>query len=119
MWSYHTNGTYGCGGYASMFSSRIFGGQTNPCRQMEDLTQIRPSYVIFRVNNATGRVWHIIAALESPNGLHSYHVTDGSHDGIVFWTDQESQYGRENPDCNGEDKNHRMEVWTRCPESVS
>ncbi len=70
-----------------MISSRIFGDHANPYRQLEDLTQIRPGDVIFRVTNATGRIWHVIAALESPNGLHSYHVTDSSYDGIVFWPD--------------------------------
>jgi len=47
MRSYRTNSTYGCGGYASMISSRIFGDQVNPCRQLDDLTQIRPGDVIF------------------------------------------------------------------------
>jgi len=78
MWTYRTNRTYGCGGYASMISSRIFGDQVNPCRQLEDLTQIRPDDVIFRVSNATGRIWHITVALESPNDLHSYHITDAA-----------------------------------------
>jgi len=115
---YCTNGTYGCGGYASMISSRIFGDQANPCRQLEDLTQIRPGDVIFRVSNATGKIWHVTVALESPNGLHAYHVTDGNHGGIVYWPDEDSQYSRENLDCYGDDKSHHLEVWTRYPESV-
>ena len=56
MRSYHTNGTYGCGGYASMISSLIFGDKSNPCRRVENLTQIRPGDIIFRVSNATGKV---------------------------------------------------------------
>ncbi len=118
MRSYRTNGTYGCGGYASMISSRIFGDQTNPCRQLDDLTQIRPGDVIFRVSNATGRIWHVTVALESPNDLRGYHITDGNHGGIVYWPDENSQYGRENLDCYGEDKNYCLEAWTRYPESV-
>lgn len=118
MRHYRTNGTYGCGGYASMISSRIFGDKVNPCRRLEDLTQIRPGDVIFRVSNTTGKIWHMTVALESPNDLHGYHITDGNHGGIVYWPDQESQYSRENLDCYGEDRSHRLEVWTRYPESV-
>jgi len=118
MRNYRTNGTYGCGGYASMISSRIFGDQVNPCRRLEDLTQIRPGDVIFRVSNATGRSWHVTVALESPNDLHSYHITDGSHGGIVYWPDENSQYSRENLDCYGEGRSYHLEVWTRYPESV-
>ncbi len=118
MRSYHTNGTYRYGGYASMISSRIFGDQANPCRRLEDLTQIRPSDVIFRVSNTTGRIWHVTVALESPNDLHGYHVTDGNHGGIVYWPDENSQYSREHLDCYGEDKNYCLEAWTRYPESV-
>jgi len=118
MRSYRTNGIYGYGGYASMISSRIFGNQANPCRQLEDLTQIRPGDVIFRVSNTTGRIWHVTVALESPNDLHGYHVTGGSHGGIVYWPDHESQYSRENLDCYDEDRSYHLEVWTRYPESV-
>ena len=118
MRSYHTNGTYGCGGYASMISSLIFGDKTNPCRRVEDLTQIRPGDIIFRVSNATGKIWHVTIALESPNDIHAYHITDGNHGGIVYWPDRDNPYGRENLDSYGEDKNHHLEVWTRYPESV-
>jgi len=118
MRKYHTNGTYGCGGYASMISSRIFGDQTNPCRKVEDLTQIRPGDVIFWVNNSTGKIWHVSVALESPNNIHAYHITDGNHGGIVYWPDQESEYSRENLDSFGEDRSHHLEAWTRYPESV-
>lgn len=118
MRSYHTNGTYGCGGYASMISSRIFGDKVNLCRRVDDLTQIRPGDIVFRVSNATGKIWHVTVALESPNDLHGYHVTDGNHGGIVYWPDEDSQYSRENLDCYGEDKSYHLEVWTRYPENV-
>ena len=104
MRNYRTNGTYGCGGYASMISSLIFGDKTNPCHQVEDLTQIRPGDIIFRVSNATGKVWHVTVALESPNDVNAYHVTDGNRGGIVYWPDRNSPYGRENLDSYGEDK---------------
>ena len=118
MRSYRTNGPYGCGGYASMISSLLFGSQTNPCRRMEDLKQIRPGDIIFRVNNSTGKIWHVTVALESPNDVHAYHITDGNHSGVVYWPDQDNPYGRENLDSYGEGKSHHLEVWTRYPESV-
>lgn len=64
MRGYRTNGTYGCGGYASMISSLVFGDTANPARRLEDLTQIRPGDIVFRVNNATGKIWHVAIALE-------------------------------------------------------
>lgn len=118
MRSYNVSNVYGCGAYASMISSRVFGDTVNPCRRLEDLTQIRPGDIIVRVHNATGRIWHVTVALESPNDLHGYHVTDGNHGGIVYWPDEDSQYSRENFDCYGEDKSYRLEVWTRYPEDV-
>ena len=118
MRSYHTNGTYGCGGYANMISSLLFGSQTNPCRRVEDLNQIRPGDIIFRVNNSTGKVWHVTVALESPNDVHAYHITDGNHSGAVYWPDRDNPYGRENLDSYGEGKSHHLEVWTRYPESI-
>lgn len=118
MRSYRTNGTYGCGGYASMISSSIFGDKINPCRRLDDLSQIRPGDIIFRVSNRTGTVWHVEVALESPNNLHSYHITDGNHGGIVYWPDADSEYSRENLDCYGEGKSHHLEVWTRYPENI-
>ena len=118
MRGYRTNGTYGCGGYASMISSLVFGDTANPARRLEDLTQIRPGDIVFRVNNATGKIWHVAIALESPNAVHAYHITDGNHGGIVYWPDRENPYGRENLDSYGEDKSYHLEVWTRYPESV-
>lgn len=115
---YYVNGTYVCGGYASMISSCIFGNQTNPFHQLEDLTQIRPGDMIFRVTNTTGKIWHVTVALESPNTPHSYHVTDGNHGGIVYWPYEDSQYSRENLDCYGEDRSYHLEVWTRYPENI-
>ncbi len=118
MWKYRASGTYGCSGYASMVSSLIFGDQTNPCREVEDLTQIRPGDLVFRVSNTTGKLWHVTVALESPSDIHAYHVTDGNHGGIIYWPDPESLYGRENLDSYGEDRSYHLEVWTRYPESV-
>lgn len=115
---YPVSNAYGCGAYASMISSCIFGDTVNPCRKLDNLCQIRPGDIVFRVNNSTGKVWHVTVALESPNNLHGYHITDGNHGGIVYWPDEDSQYSRENFDCYGMDRSHHLEVWTRYPESV-
>lgn len=51
----HVSSVYACGGYAAMVSSLIFGDTANPGRRLEELFQIRPGDIIFRVNNKTGR----------------------------------------------------------------
>ena len=120
MSSYRVSGEYGCGAYASMVSSLIFGDKTNPARALEDLSQIRPGDIIFRVNNATGKIWHVTIALESPNTVNAFHITDGNCGGKVSWPDIESPYSRNNLDCyRGELADYHLEVWTRYPESVS
>ena len=110
---------YGCSGYASMVSSLIFGDKTNPARRVEDLTQIRPGDILFRIRNDTGSIWHVVIALESPNEIGAFHYTDGNHGGIVHWPDKADPYARDNLDCYSEEgKTYRLEAWTRYPESV-
>ena len=100
-----------------MVSSLIFGDAENPGRKLEDNAQIRPGDIIFLVNNATGEVWHVMIALESPNEVHAFQYTDGNHGGHVHWP--ESSYSKENLDCyRGEKAKYRLEAWTRYPESV-
>ena len=119
MQSYRVSNTYGCGAYASMISSLIFGDEANPARRLEDLTQIRPGDIIFMVRNSTGKVWHVTVALESPNEKNAFHITDGNAGETVQWPDRENPYGRDNLDCyRGEGKSYHLEVWTRYPESV-
>jgi len=113
------NGIYGCGGYAAMISSLVFGDDTNPARKLDDLSQIRPGDIIFRVHNETGKIWHVTVALESPNEINAFHITDGNSGGTVYWPDREYRYGRDNLDCyRGEHAAYHLEVWTRYPESV-
>ena len=119
MQSYRVSNTYGCGAYASMISSLIFGDEANPARKLENLSQIRPGDIIFMVRNETGKVWHVTVALESPNEKNAFHITDGNAGETVQWPDRENPYGRENLDCYGEKKGYRLEVWTRYPESIS
>ncbi len=102
-----------------MVSSLIFGDKTNPARRLDNLEQVRPGDIIFRINNKTGNIWHVIVALESPSEIHAFHFTDGNSGGCIQWPDRQNPYGRENLDCyRGENKNYRLEVWTRYPESV-
>lgn len=117
--SYQVSGAYGCGGYASMVSSLLFGDTANPARKLEDLSQIRPGDILLRVNNKTGKVWHVTVALESPNELNAFHITDGNCNGTVHWPEPENPYGRDNLDCyRGEYADYHLEVWTRYPETV-
>ena len=117
--TYPVNSTYACGGYAAMVSSLIFGDAENPGRKLEDPSQMRPGDIAVTVNNATGKVWHVMVVLESPNEVHAFHYTDGNHGGHIHWPDRSMPYGRENLDCyRGEKANYRLEVWTRYPESL-
>lgn len=110
---------YGCSGYAGMVSSLIFGNTANPGRRVEDLSQIRPGDILFRIRNDDNSVWHVTIALESPNEVNAFHFTDGNHGGIIRWPDRQSLYGRDNLDSyRGENTTYRLEAWTRYPEGV-
>ena len=116
---YWTSEIYGCGGYAAMVSSLIFGDTANPCRQLDDLSQIRPGDMVFQIDNLTDTTCHVMIALESPSAINAFHYTDGNHGQHVFWPDRQNPYGRENLDCyRGENKSCRLEVWTRYPENI-
>ena len=112
------NGYYACGGYASMISSLLFGDTENPARRVEDLSQIRPGDIIFLIRNDTGKPWHVMVALESPNELNAIHCTDGNNGGTVYWPDPQRPYSREALDCYGTGKTYRIEAWTRYPDST-
>lgn len=117
--NYPVNSIYGCGGYAAMVSSLVFGDTENPGRKLDDLSQIRPSDIVFLVNNATDEIWHVEIALESPNETHAFQYTDGNHGGHIHWPDPSNPYGGENLDCfQGEKASYHIDVWTRYPENV-
>ena len=118
MNTYKVNAYYGCGGYAGMVSSLIFGDTANPAHQVEDLSRIRPGDVIFLVRNDTSKLWHVMIALESPNGMNAFHCTDGNNGQTVYWPDALKPYSREVLDCFGSGKTYRVEAWTRYPENV-
>ena len=118
MHEYPVSEYYGCGGYAAMISSLTFGDTANPARRVEDLSQIRPGDIIFRVRNDNGKVWHVLVALETPNEIHAFHVTDGNNGEAVDWPDPQSPCPYNNLDGYGEDKTYRLEAWTRYPENV-
>lgn len=93
--NYPVNSIYGCGGYATMVSSLVFGDTENPGRKLDDLSQIRPSDIVFLVNNDTNEIWHVMIALESPSEIHAFHYTDGNNGGHIHWPDRTNPYGRE------------------------
>lgn len=118
--NYPVNSVYGCGGYAAMVSSLVFGDADNPGHKLDDLSHIRPGDIIFRVNNKTGAIWHVVIALESPNEINAFHITDGNCGGTIHWPNRPDQYDRDNLDCfRGEGKEYHLEVWTRYPENVT
>ena len=117
---YHVSNTYACGAYASMVSSLIFGETATPGRRLDDLSQIRPGDIIFKVRNENNSIWHVIVALESPSDINAFRFTDGNVGGTIQWPDSESPYSNtDNLDCyRGEHKDYHLEVWTRYPESA-
>ncbi len=117
---YRVSSVYGCGGYAAMVSSLLFGDAENPARRLDDPSQIRPGDIIIRINNKTGAIWHVTVALESPNEINAFHITDGNCGGRVHWPNRPDQYDRDNLDCYGnEGKGYHLEAWTRYPEDVT
>ena len=116
--TYKVSGEYGCGAYASMISSLVFGDKTNPARRVDDLLQIRPGDILLFVRNSDRYIWHVIVVLESPSEIHAFHYTDGNNGQKVYWPDRQNPYGRENLDCFGENKEYHLEAWTRYPENV-
>ena len=120
MDTYWVSEYYGCSGYAAMVSSLIFGDTANPGRRLDDLSHIRPGDILFLVNNTTGKIWHVMIALESPNGVNAFHYTDGNHGETITWPNPE------HPDLrsysltgfSGGRVPHHLEVWTRYPENV-
>ena len=121
MRSYHVSNVYGCGAYASMVSSLIFGDTVNPGRRLEDLAQIRPGDIIFRVRNDNGKIWHVVIALGSPNHINAFYYTDGNAGETVQWPDIQNPYSNMgNLDSyRGDNKTYHLEVWTRYPDRVS
>ena len=120
MRGYHVSNIYGCGAYASMVSSLIFGDTVNPGRKLDNLSQIRPGDILIYVRNDSGKIWHVAVALETPNNINAFHITDGNHGETVQWPDSSNPYSNiDNLDCyQGEGKSHHLEVWTRFPEDV-
>lgn len=116
MDAYNVHGIYGCGGYAAMVSSKLFGDKTNAARRVTDLSQIRPGDIIFRVSNKDGHIWHVEVALESPDPQQCFHTTSGNCGATVWWPDGPG--GKTVMDCFGASKNYRIEAWTRYPDSI-
>ena len=116
MRSYHVSNTYGCGAYASMVSSLIFGDTVNPGRRLDNVSNLRPGDIVFLVSSE-GKVGHVAVALESPNHEGQFHRTDGNHGETIQWPDDESLRSYGTSGFTGYSPRH-LEVWTRYPESV-
>lgn len=118
MLRYGLSNIYGCGGYASMVSSLIFGDSTNSGRRLEDISKMRPGDIAFLVSSE-GKAGHVVVALESPNKDDQFHRTEGNIGEAVSWPDKEDLGFRSYSlaGFTGYSPRH-LEVWTRYPESV-
>ncbi len=116
MKSYHVSNVYGCGAYASMISSLIFGDTANPGHRLDDLSHIRPGDIVFLVS-PEGKVGHVVIALESPNQDERFHRTEGNIGGTIQWPDIEDLRSYSLSGFTGISPRH-LEVWSRYPESV-
>lgn len=114
MRSYHISNTYGCGAYASMISSLIFGDAENPARKLTDNRTLRPGDIVFVVK-PDGTVAHVAIALESPNREGRFHCTDGNNGGQITWPDD---LDLRPYSLDGFGHGYRLEIWTRYPAAV-
>ena len=120
MRSYGESNTYGCGAYASMISSLLFGDKSNSGRKLEDICEIRPGDIVFVVS-PEGKVAHVVVALESPNTEGRFHYTDGNHGETITWPSPEHPNLRSYSltGFSGGRIPHHLEVWTRYPSGIS
>ena len=116
---YGVSNVYGCGAYASMVDSLIFGDKSNPGRKLEDIGKIRPGDIIFVVS-PEGKVAHVVVALESPNSEGRFHYTDGNHGETITWPNKEYPNLRSYSlmGFNHGKSPHHLEVWSRYPENL-
>ena len=120
MRKYGESNTYGCGAYASMVSSAVFGDKSNPGQKLEYISKIRPGDIVFVVS-PEGKTAHVVVALESPNAEGRFHYTDGNHGETITWPNPEHSNLRSYSltGFNGGRIPRHLEVWTRYPESTS
>lgn len=119
MRSYGESNTYGCGAYASMVSSLIFGDTVNSGRKLDDISKLRPGDIVFVVS-PEGKVAHVVVALESPNTEGRFHYTDGNHGETITWPSKEHPNLRSYSlmGFNHGKSPHHLEVWSRYPENL-
>ena len=119
MRSYHVSNTYGCGAYASMVSSLIFGNATNCGYKLDDISKLRPGDIVFVVS-PDGKVGHVVLSLESPNAEGRFHYTDGNSGEAIWWPDKDHANLRSYSltGFSGGRIPHHLEVWSRYPENV-
>ncbi|NBI67193.1 S-layer homology domain-containing protein [Pseudoflavonifractor sp. 60] len=119
MRSYHVSNTYGCGAYASMVSSLIFGDTANPGRKLDNISELRPGDIVFVVS-PDGKVGHAVISLESPNEEGRFHYTDGNGGETIWWPDKDHANLRSYSltGFSGGQIPHHLEVWTRYPKGT-
>lgn len=85
--AHRTDANYACGGYACMLSDYIFGpNASNPCRKLDDNTQVRPGDIVIRAVN--GKTAHISIATSTvwyKNNRPGVYTADGNLSNVVCW----------------------------------
>lgn len=119
MRRYGESNTYGCGAYASMINSVVFGDKCNPGQKLESISKVRPGDIVFVVS-PEGKTAHVVVALESPNAEGRFHYTDGNHGETITWPNPEHPNLRSYSltGFSGGRIPHHLEVWTRYPEDI-
>ncbi len=84
MSKYGMGTKYGCNGFATMVSDRVFGYDA-PCRQLNNVTEIRPGDIIVHLDK-NGKPTHVSIAMSGVLNEYNYvSRADGNHNNQVVW----------------------------------
>ena len=83
-----TSLVYACGGWACMVSERIFGKTGAPCREVTDVSEIRPGDIVYYFTSKDlARHVAIIYGVDMRNGVPYLRTCDGNVAATVRWED--------------------------------
>lgn len=105
--------TYGCGGFASMVSDRIFGAGGNPARKLSDNSEMRPGDAILVRDATTGKDVHWLIATSEMDSDGCFSAAEGNSNGKVSWPDKYSSLRSEE---TYKWANQYITVFTRYPD---
>ena len=83
-----TDANFACGGFACMLSDYIFGpNASNPCRKLDDNTQVRPGDIV--ISTLNGTTTHVMIATSTvwyKSNRPGVFITNGNVSNQVDWT---------------------------------